>query len=99
MAWRFVTKDESNSSLVWDDEFDTDSAALEEVKRTIEADGIDVVSPGDLVRWIAGNVRDAQNGLLYRFKMSRFGEKAALTPLTACLNVASPTASLTSRPR
>ncbi|KUJ87822.1 MAG: hypothetical protein XD36_1805 [Halomonas sp. 54_146] len=33
--------DESNSSLVWDDEFDTDAAALDEVKRTIEADGID----------------------------------------------------------
>lgn len=40
-GWILEVIVESNSSLVWDDEFDTDEAALEEVKRTIESDGID----------------------------------------------------------
>ena len=40
-GWLLEVIDESNSSWVWDDEFDNDAAALDEVKRTIEADGID----------------------------------------------------------
>jgi len=40
-GWLLEVIDESNSSLVWDDEFDTDGAALDEVKRMIETDGID----------------------------------------------------------
>ena len=40
-GWILEVIDESNSSLVWDDEFETDAAALGEVKRTIEVDGIE----------------------------------------------------------
>ena len=40
-GWILEVIDESNSSPVWGDEFDTDAAALDEVKRAIEADGID----------------------------------------------------------
>ncbi|MCG6658756.1 hypothetical protein HOP52_13430 [Halomonas campisalis] len=40
-GWILEVIDESNSSLVWDDEFESDSAALDEVKRTIKADGFD----------------------------------------------------------
>jgi len=40
-GWILEVIDELNSSLVWDDEFETDAAALDEVKRTIEADGIE----------------------------------------------------------
>ena len=40
-GWILEVIDESNSSLVWDDEFETDAASLGEVKRTIEVDGIE----------------------------------------------------------
>ncbi|MCH8538900.1 MAG: hypothetical protein LAT66_14145 [Alkalimonas sp.] len=42
-GWILEVIDESNSSLVWDDEFESDAAALGEVQWTIEADGIDAL--------------------------------------------------------
>ncbi|QJD59752.1 hypothetical protein HG264_12970 [Pseudomonas sp. gcc21] len=40
-GWILEVEDGFGNSTVWDDEFDTDSAALEEVKATIRDDGID----------------------------------------------------------
>lgn len=40
-GWVLEVVDESNGSLIWDDEFETDAAALNEVKRMIEVEGID----------------------------------------------------------
>jgi hypothetical protein len=39
-GWILEVVDEFNSSLVWDDSFPTDQAALDEVMRQIEAEGI-----------------------------------------------------------
>jgi hypothetical protein len=40
-GWILEVVDEFDTSTVWDDEFDTDVAALEEVKATIRDEGID----------------------------------------------------------
>ena len=40
-GWTLEVVDGSGNSTVWDDEFDTDAAALEEAKRTIRDEGID----------------------------------------------------------
>ena len=40
-GWILEVVDEFGTSTVWDDEFDTDVAALEEVKATIRDEGID----------------------------------------------------------
>lgn len=40
-GWILEVVDEFNNSTVWDDEFDTDAAALDEVKATIRDEGID----------------------------------------------------------
>ncbi|MCA1773170.1 MAG: hypothetical protein LC677_11400 [Halomonas sp.] len=40
-GWILEVVDEFGTSTVWDDEFDTDVVALEEVKATIRDDGID----------------------------------------------------------
>lgn len=40
-GWILEVVDEFGNSTVWDDEFDTDAAALDEVKTTIQNEGID----------------------------------------------------------
>lgn len=40
-GWTLEVVDGFGNSTVWDDEFDTDNAALEQVKATIRDDGID----------------------------------------------------------
>lgn len=40
-GWVLEVVDESGVSTVWEDEFDTDAAALEEAKATIRDEGID----------------------------------------------------------
>jgi len=40
-GWILEVTDEFGNSTVWDDEFDTDTAALDEVKTTIRDEGID----------------------------------------------------------
>ena len=40
-GWILEVVDEFNNSTVWDDSFDTDSAALAEVKKTILSEGIE----------------------------------------------------------
>ena len=40
-GWILEVVDEFGNSTVWDDEFDTDAAALDEAKATIRDDGID----------------------------------------------------------
>ncbi len=40
-GWILEVVDEFNNSTVWDDPFDTDSAALAEVKKTIQSEGIE----------------------------------------------------------
>ena len=39
-TWLLEVVDEEGTSIVWDDRFTTDQAALDEVKRTIETEGI-----------------------------------------------------------
>ena len=39
-SWALEVVDEHNNSSVWDDTFDTDSAALTEAKKTILAEGV-----------------------------------------------------------
>ncbi len=39
-GWSLEVVDEENASTVWDELFDTDQAALDEVIRTIEEEGI-----------------------------------------------------------
>ena len=39
-GWILEVIDEENTSTVWDDPFDTDSEALDEVMKVIEQDGI-----------------------------------------------------------
>jgi hypothetical protein len=39
-AWVLEVEDEFNNSTVWDDTFESDAAALTEVKRTILAEGV-----------------------------------------------------------
>jgi len=47
-AWTLEVVDEYNNSTVWDDTFDTDSAALMEAKRTILSEGIrSLIGPED----------------------------------------------------
>jgi len=38
--WVLEVEDEFNNSTVWDDRFETDSAALTEAKKTILAEGV-----------------------------------------------------------
>ena len=40
-GWILEVVDEFNNSTVWDDEFDSDAAALDEAKATIRDEGID----------------------------------------------------------
>jgi len=40
-GWVLEVVDEFGTSTVWDDEFDTDAAALDEAKATIRDEGID----------------------------------------------------------
>lgn len=40
-GWILEVVDEFGNSTVWDDEFDTDAAALDEAKATIRDEGID----------------------------------------------------------
>ncbi|MCA1780230.1 MAG: hypothetical protein LC637_12870 [Xanthomonadaceae bacterium] len=40
-GWILDVVDEFGNSTVWDDEFDTDAAALDEAKATIRDEGID----------------------------------------------------------
>ena len=45
-GWILEVVDEYNSSLVWEDEFASDQAALDEVHRVIESKGIqDLIGP------------------------------------------------------
>lgn len=47
-SWVLEIEDEFNNSTVWDDRFDTDSAALTEAKKTILAEGIrSLIGPVD----------------------------------------------------
>ena len=39
-TWLLEVVDEEGGSTVWSERFETDQAALDEVKRTIEADGM-----------------------------------------------------------
>ena len=39
-TWLLEVVDEEGTSIVWDDRFVTDQAALDEVKRTIEKEGM-----------------------------------------------------------
>ena len=39
-SWALEVVDEHNNSSVWDDTFDSDSAALTEAKKTILAEGV-----------------------------------------------------------
>ncbi len=39
-SWALEVVDEYNNSTVWDDTFDSDSAALTEAKKTILAEGV-----------------------------------------------------------
>jgi hypothetical protein len=47
-GWILEVVDESGISTVWEDEFDTDAAALDEVKATIRDEGIDSLIGMDL---------------------------------------------------
>jgi len=38
--WSLEVTDETGASTVWDDRFETDQAALDEIQRVIEKDGI-----------------------------------------------------------
>lgn len=40
-GWVLVVEDEFKNSILWDVEFDTDAAALDEVKAVIRDEGID----------------------------------------------------------
>ena len=47
-GWILEVVDEYNNSTVWDDTFETDSAALTEAKKSILAEGIDdLIGPED----------------------------------------------------
>jgi uncharacterized protein len=47
-SWALEVVDEYNNSTVWDDEFETDIAALTEAKKTILAEGVNsLVGPED----------------------------------------------------
>jgi uncharacterized protein len=47
-AWMLEVVDEYNNSTVWDDTFETESAALTEAKKTILAEGVNtLVGPED----------------------------------------------------
>lgn len=39
--WTLEVEDQGGGSTVWDDKFDTDEAALEEVMKVIETEGIE----------------------------------------------------------
>jgi hypothetical protein len=39
-TWQLEIVNQEGTSIVWDDRFETDQAALDEVKRTIETEGI-----------------------------------------------------------
>ena len=39
--WTLEVEDQQGGSTVWDDKFDTDEAALEEVMKVIETEGIE----------------------------------------------------------
>ncbi len=47
-GWVLEVIDESGVSTVWEDEFDTEEAALDEVKATIRDEGIDSLIGMDL---------------------------------------------------
>lgn len=40
-AWTLEVEDQEGGSTVWDEKFDTDEAALEEVMKVIETEGIE----------------------------------------------------------
>jgi len=40
-GWNLAIIDESGTSTIWDEEFDTEAAALKEAKATIRDEGID----------------------------------------------------------
>lgn len=47
-SWVLEIEDEFNNSTVWDDPFETDSAALTEAKKTILAEGVgSLIGPED----------------------------------------------------
>ncbi len=47
-SWALEVVDEYNNSTVWDDTFETESAAIEEVKNTILIEGVDsLIGPVD----------------------------------------------------
>lgn len=47
-SWTLEVVDEFNNSTVWDDTFETDSAALTEAKKTILAEGVaTLIGPED----------------------------------------------------
>ena len=47
-SWALEVVDEHNNSTVWDDTFETESAALTEAKKTILAEGVNsLVGPED----------------------------------------------------
>jgi hypothetical protein len=50
--WLLEVVDEFNNSTVWDDQFETDKEALEEVEKTIKEEGIQALigKPSDLGR-------------------------------------------------
>lgn len=48
ISWTLEVVDEYNNSTVWDDSFETDSAALTEAKKTVLAERIDsLIGPED----------------------------------------------------
>jgi len=47
-SWVLEIEDEFNNSTVWDDPFETDSAALTEARKTIMAEGVgSLIGPED----------------------------------------------------
>ena len=47
-SWTLEVVDEHNNSTVWDDTFETDSAALTEAKKTILSEGVSsLIGPED----------------------------------------------------
>jgi hypothetical protein len=52
-GWNLEIIDEFGTSTIWDDEFDTDAAALNEAKATIREEGIDSLICAD--PWVMAN--------------------------------------------
>ena len=58
-TWTLEVVDEEGTSTVWDDQFDTDQAAMDELMSTIKKEGLSAFRD-------SGNVINFPNGDLYR---------------------------------